>query len=73
MVGDDDALGQVIWTKQFIEGQLYNMKHNMMYQYNITTMLLKTNVQGSSIKKTKHIKARYYMVKDTVVSVDLKI
>ena len=36
-------------------------------------MLLETNYQGSSGKRTKHIKARYYTVKDTVDRGDLEI
>ena len=46
--------------------------HNAIYQDNISTMLLETNYQGSSGKRTKHIKARYYMSKDTVDRGDLK-
>ena len=43
LVGADDDLGQVIFTKHFVEGQLYNVESNTMYQDNRSTMLLKTN------------------------------
>ena len=49
------------------------MEHNTMYQDNRSTMLLETNGRVSSGKRTKHIKARYYMVKDTVDRGYLKI
>ena len=73
LVGADDALGQVIWTKTIIEVQGYTVEHNTMHKYNRSTMPLKTNGWGSSGKRTKHIKERYYMVKDTVNRGDLKI
>ena len=72
LVGADDALGKFIWKKNFIEGQGYTVEHKTMYQDNISTILLKTNGWGSSGKRTKHIKARYYMSKDTVDRGDLK-
>ena len=45
----------------------------MMYQDNISTMLIEMNGRGSIGKRTKHIKARYVMVKDTVDRGKLKI
>ena len=72
MVGADDALGQVILTKN-IEGQGYTVEQSPIYQDIISTTLLKTNGLGSSGKITKHIKTIYYMAKDTVDRGDLKI
>ena len=51
LVGADDDLGQVIWTKYFIEGQGYTVEHTIIYQDNISTMILKTNGRCSSEKK----------------------
>ena len=73
LVWADDALGQVIWKKHFIEGQGYTMEHNTVYQDNISTILLENNGRGSRGNRTKHIKAKYYMVKDIVDRGDLKI
>ena len=73
LVGADDALGQVIWTKKVIEGQGYTVEHKTLYHDNRSTILLETNGQGSSENITKHFKAIYYMVKDTVYRGDLKI
>ena len=44
-----------------------------MYQGNRSTIVLKTNGWGSIGNRTKNIKARYSMVKDTVDRGDLKI
>ena len=49
------------------------MEHNTIYQDNRSTMILETNIRVSNGKRTKYIKARYYMVKDTVDRGDLKI
>ena len=63
----------MIWERHFIEGNIYTVEHNAMYQDNKSTMLLETNDRGSSEKRTKHIKARYCIVTDTVDKQDMKI
>ena len=47
----DDTFGQVIRIKYFIEGQGYTVEHTIIYQDNISTMILKTNGRCSSEKK----------------------
>ena len=73
LVGADDSLGKVIGTKHFIEGQGYTVKHNTIYQDNRSIMLPQMNGRGSNGNRSKHIKAVYYMVKDTVYREDMKI
>ena len=54
LVGIDDALGDILWGKYFIEAQGYKIDHNIVHQDNQSTILLATN--GTWSKKTKHIK-----------------
>ena len=44
-----------------------------MYQENMATMRLEINGSLSSSKLTKHIKARYFFIKDKVDSVEIEI
>ena len=38
----------------------------LLYQDNMSAILLKTNGRASSSKRTKHIKAKYFLIKDKV-------
>ena len=55
LIGADDALRQVLWTKYLIEAQGYGIDEKIMYPDNLSAMLLETNGRRLSTKKTKHI------------------
>ena len=66
LVGADDMLVKVLWRLYFIQSQGYTVDQNIMYQDNVVTMCLAINCTLSSSKRTKHIKARYFFIKDKV-------
>ena len=55
----------MLWTRYFLEEQGYGINENIMYQDNISAMLLENNV--------KHINVRYYFIKDWVETRDVVI
>ena len=73
LVGVDDAMAWILWCKYFIEAQGYTVEQNILYQDNKSTILLATNGRWSSSKRTKHIKSRYFFVKDCVDRGELSI
>lgn len=73
LVGADDALPKIIHVKLFIEAQGYKVLRNVLYQDNQATMRLETNGRLSGTPRTKHIKAKYYRIKDQIESGDLEI
>jgi hypothetical protein len=73
LVGIDDALPQILWGKYFIEAQGYTVEHNILLQDNKSTILLATNGKFSSSKKTKHIKNRFFLIKDKIAQGDIEI
>lgn len=73
LVGLDDALPLILWARYFIESLGYTVEQNIVYQDNKLTILLATNGRWSSSKRTKHIKSRYFFVKDKVDSGDISI
>ena len=73
VIGADDALPQMLWTKYFMEEQGYNIDENIMYQDNMSAMLLEKNGKKSSTKNTKHINVRYFFIKDRIATGDVKI
>ncbi len=56
LVGVDDSLGHILWTKYFMQAQGYEMEALLLYQDNMSPMLLEMNGKASSSKHTKHIK-----------------
>ena len=57
----------------FIEGQGYTVDNNIVYQDNKSPILLAVNGRFSSSKRTKHIRARYFLVKDLIARVEMEV
>ena len=60
LVGVHDILPQILWTRNFLMSQGYPVKKNVVYQDNMSAMLLENNRRKSSTKRTKHIELRYF-------------
>ena len=66
LFGVDDALGCILWACYFMIEQGYDMDPSLLYQDNMSAILLKTNGRASSSKRIEHIKVKYYLIKDKV-------
>jgi hypothetical protein len=66
LVGVDDSLGYILWACYFMIEQGYDMDPSLLYQDNMSAILFETNANGRVIssKRTKHIKVKYYLIKD---------
>ena len=53
----------MLWTRYFLEAQFYGIEENILYQDNMSAILLEKNGKKSSTKNTKHINVRYYFIK----------
>jgi hypothetical protein len=73
LVGVDDGLPLVLWTRHFLQEQGYNMKPSLIYQDNKSAMLLERNGKASSSKRTKHINVRYFFVKDKIAKGEIDL
>jgi hypothetical protein len=73
LVGVDDAMPLVIWTRYFLQEQGYEMKPSLVYQDNKSAMLLEENGRASSSKRTKHINVRYFFVKDRIDKGEIRL
>ena len=73
LVGVDDVMPMVLWTRQFMEGQGYVIRDNILYQDNQSSILLEKNGQQSSTKRTRHLDIRYFFVTDRVRAGQLTI
>ena len=73
LVGVDDVMPQVIWTRNFLLAQGYDIKNNIVYQDNKSAILLETNGIGSSSKRTRHINIRFFFVADRIKAGELQV
>lgn len=62
LIRSDDIIGQVMWTKCFPQAQGCQVKDNIMFQDNKSTMLLKKNGQESAGKCSRHISAQCFFI-----------
>ena len=63
IIGLYDKVGDILWTRQFLEAQGYEINTNIVYQDNMSTLSLAKNGYVSSSKRTKHIKAKYFFIR----------
>ena len=66
LVGMDQSLTDVLWTRNFIESLGFTVDQNIIFQDNQSTIRLALNGRLSSSKRTKHIDARYFFIKDVL-------
>ena len=73
LVGVDDAIGSVLWSLYFMQAQGLDMRCARIYQDNNSAILLEVNGRQSSTKRTKHIKTKYFFVKDKIDQGEIEI
>jgi hypothetical protein len=73
LVGVDEFMPAICWTRYFLEAQGYGVNDNISYQDNKSAILLEQNGKASSSKRTKHISIRYFFVTDRVKNRNLTI
>jgi hypothetical protein len=71
LIGADQALSSILHTRYFIEAQGYLVEQNILFQDNQWTMRLEVNGSFSSSKRTKHIKCRYFFIRNKIKDGDL--
>ena len=63
----------MLWTRYFLEAQVYVIDDNILYHNSTSAILLEMNGRKSSTNNTKHINVRYYFIKDWVETGDIVI
>jgi hypothetical protein len=73
VVGADDFMPAICWTRYFMKAQGYDVQDNILYQDNKSSILLERNGKASSGKRTKHINIRYFFVTDRVAKGEVSV
>ena len=63
LIGINNTVLDIMWGKYFIEAQGYTLTSSILYQDNKPCILLVANGRMPSLRRTKHIKDRYFLVK----------
>ena len=62
LVAIDDAMAQLLWTRNFLTAQGMFLLTTTIYQDNKITILLAKNRKSSSRRSTRHLDIRYFFV-----------
>jgi hypothetical protein len=73
LVGVDDMMPSILWTRYFLKSQGYRVNDNIIYQDNKSAMLLERNGKTSSSKRTKHINVRYFFITDRISKGEVRV
>ena len=73
IIGVDDIMDKILWTRLFLQAQGVQVQENILYQDNQSSIKLETNGKWSSGKRTRAINIRYFFVTDNVEKDHLQI
>jgi hypothetical protein len=67
-----DVLSEVLWVREFLQEQGYDVPPAVIMQDNTSTIALAKKGRGTS-DRTRHIGIRYFFVKDRIASNEVKV
>ena len=73
LVGADDMVTPLLWTRLFMDAQGYPAKKIILFQDNMSTIKLLLNGKKSSSKRTRAINIRYFFLTDQIEKGHLEI
>ena len=73
LIAASDMSGQILWTLYFLKSQGYEVDKNVVYQDNQSAILLERNGKLSSSQRTRHIKIRYFFIKDRIEDGEMQV
>jgi hypothetical protein len=73
LVGFDDVVSKILWSKLFIEAQGFEVKANIVYRDNTSSMRLEENGKASSGKCTRHFHIKFFYITDLINKNEIQI
>ena len=73
LIGIDDIISNVLWAKLFMQHQGIEIKHNIVYQDNKSTILLAENGRLSAGKRSRHLNIKYFYITDQLERKEMEI
>ena len=73
LIAADEIVGNMVWTRLFLEAQGYPVKENILFQDNKSAILLESNGKKSAGKRSRHLNIRMFFVTDQQEKGHIKI
>ncbi len=73
VVAVHDVLPQMLWTAYFLKGQGVHVNDSILFQDNMSAILLEKNGRASASKRSRHMNIRYFFIADRAKSGELRI
>ena len=73
LIGIDDVISRVLWSKRFIEAQGFKLEANIVYRDNTSSMKLEENGRASASKRTRHFNIKYFYVTDLIQRIRIEV
>ena len=73
MVAVDDVIGQILWTRLFLESIGYGIEKNILFQDNKSAIILEENGRKSVGKRNCALNIRYFFITDQVEKKNIEI
>jgi hypothetical protein len=73
IIGADDFMPAICWTRYFMKAQGYGVKYNVLFKDNTSSILLEKNGKASSSKRTKHVNIRYFFITNRVKNEEVSV
>lgn len=73
LVGLDDVISKILWSKLFIEAQGHRVRTTVIYRDNTSSMKLEENGKASSGKRTRHFNIKYFYITDLIQRNEVQI
>ena len=73
LVAINNMMPQILWARYFLSTQGFDIRDNVVFQDNQSTMKLAKNGRASSGKHTRHINIRYFFVTNKIRTNEVRI
>ena len=73
LIGADDVMSPLLWTRLFLEAQGIEVQENIMFQDNKSAIILSENGKGSSGKRTRALNIRFFFIHDQINQGNLRV
>ena len=73
LIGVDDVMSPILWTRLFLEAQGIKDIDNILHQDNKSAILLEENGKASSGKRTRALNIRFFFVTDNIKKGNLRV
>jgi len=73
LIGVDEIVSKILWTKKFLKYQGFEAKYNIVFRDNTSAMKLEENGRMSAGKRTRHFDIKYFYITDLIKRKELEI